>query len=96
MQGVATDPNKVHAVLSWPAPSSIKKLCSFLGLAGYYRHFVKHFGIISRPLTELLKKGALFIWSMVHDAASHALKQALTTITVPALLDFFKTILCGN
>ena len=87
---MATDPDKVQAVLSWPVPSSAKELRSFLGLVGYYRHFVKHFGVISRPLTELLKKGALFLWSTVHDAAFHARKQALTSAPVLALPDFSK------
>ena len=87
---MATDLDKVQAVLNLPVPSSVKELCNFLGLAGYYRHFVKHFGVISRPLAELLKKGALFIWSTVHDAAFHALKQALTSAPVLALPDFSK------
>jgi len=46
--------------------------------------------IITYPLIELLKKGALFIWSTVHDAAFHALKQALTIAPVLALPDFSK------
>ena len=77
-QGVATDPDKVQAVLQWPTPSSVKELRTFLGLAGYYRRFVRHFGMISRPLTDLLKKGALFVWTAVHEQSFLDLKTALT------------------
>jgi len=63
-QGVSTDPAKVEAILSWPTPSSAKELHSLLGLAGYYCKFVKHFGIISRPLTNLLMKNTMFVWSL--------------------------------
>jgi len=74
--GVATDPAKVQAVLDWLTPTSAKDLRSFLGLAGYYRRFVRHCGIIARSLTDLLKKGSVFVWSAVHQEAFVALKQA--------------------
>jgi hypothetical protein len=65
--GVATDPSKAKAVLNWPVPVSVKELRSFLGLACYYHHFVKHFSMISRSLIDLLKKGVLFIWTDMHQ-----------------------------
>jgi len=57
-EGVAMDANKVQAILDWPTPSSIRALRGFLGLARYYRCFIKDFGSIAAPLTALLKKDA--------------------------------------
>jgi hypothetical protein len=59
--GVSTCPDKVIVVLIWPKPSNVKEFRSFLGLARYYRKFVKSFGVISRPLTDPLKKNTLLI-----------------------------------
>jgi hypothetical protein len=88
--GVATDPAKMQAVLQWSTPKTVKELRSFLGLAGYYRRFVKHFGLISKPLTDLLRKGAVFVWTDIHEQAFDRLKTALTTAPVLALSDFSK------
>lgn len=55
--GVATEPSKVEAVLSWPKLENLKQLHGFLGLMGYYRKFIQYYGMISRPLTDLLRKG---------------------------------------
>lgn len=72
--GVSTDPTKIEAVSSWPIPKDTKELRSFLGLAGYYRKFVQHFAITARPLTDLLKNGALFVWTSIHTTAFETLK----------------------
>lgn len=89
-QGVATDPDKVRAVSHWPVLNSVKELRSFLGLAGYYRRFVRHFGMIARPLNDLLKKGTMFVWTSIHDESFAALKSELTTAPVLALPNFSK------
>ena len=87
--GVATDPSKVSAVLTWLVPANVKELRGFLGLAGYYRKkFVRHFGIISKPLTELFKKGAVYVWTSEHQRAFKTLQQALSSTLVLALPDF--------
>ena len=59
-----------------------KELRSFLGLAGYYRKFVKHFGIISKPLTNLLKKNITFCWTQEHDTTFQCLKTTLSQAPV--------------
>lgn len=89
-KGVATDPKKVIIVQKWPVPSSVKELRSFLGMAGYYRKFVRNFGIISKPLTNLLRKNVPYVWTSVHDQAFETLKTSLTTAPVLALPDFSK------
>lgn len=89
-QGVGTDPSKISAISSWPTPVNVKELRSFLGLAGYYRKFVRNFSIISKPLTELLKKHAIFVWTQAHQQSFSALKYALINSPVLSLPDFSK------
>ena len=55
-QGVAVDPEKIKAITFCPQPVTVKQLKGFLGLAGYYKKFIKNYGAIAKPLTDLLKK----------------------------------------
>ncbi|XP_074283044.1 putative mitochondrial protein AtMg00860 [Silene latifolia] len=87
--GVETDSKKIEDVAKWNIPTSVKDLRSFLGLARYYRKFVKSYAVISKPLTNLLKKG-VFTWNQEANKAFEKLKVALTTALVLALPNFSK------
>ena len=61
--GVSMDPEKVKAVISWERPKSVFKICSFLGLAGYYRRFIEDFSRLTVPMTKLTSKEVKFEWN---------------------------------
>uniref|UniRef100_A0ACD5WUZ7 Uncharacterized protein n=1 Tax=Avena sativa TaxID=4498 RepID=A0ACD5WUZ7_AVESA len=86
--GVATYESKIQSIREWPTPNTLKELQAFLGLTGYYRKFIKHYAILSQPLSALLKKGGMFVWTDVTKAAFQVLKTALVTTLVLALPDF--------
>jgi hypothetical protein len=61
--GILVDPVKVREIVGWKIPSSVTKIRSFLGLAGYYQRFIEGFSKIAMPMTSLLEKGNEFKWS---------------------------------
>ena len=79
-QGIRTDPKKVAAVTKIAPPRSRRELRAFLGLAGYYRRFIRDFSRLASPLTTLLRGTAPFPrqLSSVQLAAFSALKLALS------------------
>uniref|UniRef100_A0A8R7TPA7 Reverse transcriptase domain-containing protein n=1 Tax=Triticum urartu TaxID=4572 RepID=A0A8R7TPA7_TRIUA len=88
--GVTTDPTKIKAVTAWPTPTNVKEVRQFLGLARYYRRFVRQFGILARPLFNLLKKGTPFVWTDNTEQSFQILKQGLVIAPVLAQPDFQK------
>ncbi len=95
--GIHTLDHKVHTVQKFPVPTTVDQIRSFIGLAGFYRQFVKDFSKIAQPLTSLLKKGAEFKWSEEQTRAFDALKHALCDAPVLAFPDFKRDfILCTD
>ncbi|MGI4568737.1 Ty3/Gypsy family RNase HI domain-containing protein, partial [Klebsiella pneumoniae] len=70
------------AVLNWKTPKSVFDVRSFLGLAGYYRRFIKDFSSIALPMTRLTRKGIKFEWNEKCIEAFERLKKLLTTAPV--------------
>ncbi|KAL4355348.1 hypothetical protein GQ457_06G015890 [Hibiscus cannabinus] len=86
---ISMDKSKVQIILDWGTPKNIKELRGFLGLSGYYRWFIKGYGGIVKPLTELLKKDA-WEWNVEAAAAMLQLKKAMVEAPVLALPNFSK------
>jgi hypothetical protein len=90
-EGLKMDDHKVKAIVDWEPPKSVPTLRSFLGLASYYRKFIKNFAKIAAPLTNLLKKSVVtYEWEEACDEAFETLKGILMKTLVLKLPDFDK------
>ena len=81
-EGIRVDPTKIEAVVNWKPPQNVTEVRSFLGLAGYYRRFVRGFSVIASTLTKLLRKGINFEWT---DKCQNSFEQ-LKGMLVEALV----------
>ncbi len=90
-KGLKMDDRKVKAILDWEPPRSVPDLKSFLGLAFYYRKFIKNFAKKTTPLTNLLKKSSgTYEWEEACNEAFETLKGILVKAPVLKLPDFDK------
>lgn len=85
-EGVRTSPDKIHCVINYKPPKTVKQVRQFLGLTGYYRKFCKDYAKIAAPLTDLTKKDKDFTWTEVEQTAFERLKENL--INTPTLRHF--------
>ncbi|UYV63691.1 hypothetical protein LAZ67_2005321, partial [Cordylochernes scorpioides] len=79
------DPGKVKSIQDFPRPDTVKKVRQSMGLANYYRKFVKDFSKISFPLVRLTRKNQPFIWNEEVEESFAKLKMALSTKPVLAI-----------
>ncbi|XP_070022941.1 uncharacterized mitochondrial protein AtMg00860-like [Nicotiana sylvestris] len=83
--GIKVDTQKIEAVKSWSRLTTPTEICSFLGLAGYYRRFIERFCSLSTPLTKLTQKATKFLWTKACERSFQELKNTLTSALVLAL-----------
>jgi hypothetical protein len=76
--GIKMDPGKINAILEWPEPGNMKDIQWFIGLANYYRRFIKDFTKIARPLHDLVGKDKPWKWDEKETNAWNTLKQRFT------------------
>lgn len=97
---IRPSPRLVKAVAEFPAPTNAKETQRFLGLAGFFRKYIKNFSIIAALLTDNLKKHVTFVWTNAHQMSFEKLKSALVSDAVlggfdPSLPTFLHTDACG-
>ena len=90
--GVRMEKEKVQGVIEWPVPRSIKDVQKFLGLANYYKQFVKDFAKIAKLLHEMMRKETKWSWGERQQKAFEELKERFMTEPVLVTLDLDKEI----
>ena len=87
-QGIQPSPEKVRTVVEWPRPCSVKDIRSFLGLAGFYRRFIKEFSLKAKPMTELTKEKVPWKWTQTEENSFNELKKSLVIAPVLRMPNF--------
>jgi hypothetical protein len=88
--GISVVPAKVREIVGWKIPSSVTEIRSFLGLTGYYQHFIEGFSKIAKHMTSLLEKGREFKWTHECQESFNQLKFRLMSPLVLVMPDLQK------
>ncbi|KAG6458358.1 hypothetical protein O3G_MSEX010822 [Manduca sexta] len=86
-EGIRPGSHKILAVSNFPVPRNVHDVRRFIGLASFFRRFIKDFALIARPLTDLLKSNFIWKWNDEHFSAFNTLKQKLAERPILALYD---------
>ena len=91
--GISVDQSKVSVIREFPVPKNTQQLRSFLGVANYYRRFVKNFSMKTSNLRNLLKRDVKFVWNSVHQSEFDFLKDASTSAPIIAFPNMQKAFI---
>eukprot|EP00253_Pinus_taeda_P033690 PITA_33690 len=86
-EGITVDPEKIRTIMEWPVPKDVADIRPFMGLAGYYRQFVRGFSRVAYPITSLQKKGKTFKWIAECQRSFEQHKHLLTTTPILSIAD---------
>nr|GEV90828.1 reverse transcriptase domain-containing protein [Tanacetum cinerariifolium] len=84
-KGIHVDPVKIESIKYWASPKTSTEIRQFLGLAGYYKRFIKGFSKIAKSMTKLTQKNVKFDWGEKEKAAFQLIKQKLCSAPILAL-----------
>ncbi|GJT85348.1 putative reverse transcriptase domain-containing protein [Tanacetum coccineum] len=84
-KGIHVDPAKIESIKDWASPKTPTEIRQFIGLADYYRRFIKGFSKIAMPMTKLTQKSVKFNWGEKTEVVFQLLKQKLCSAPILAL-----------
>jgi hypothetical protein len=86
--GIQPDPDKLKVVENYPVPKTATEIKSFTGLTSYYRRLIPNYSVYAKPLTQLIRKNAKFVWTEAQQKGFEALKNALISAPVVSFPDY--------
>ena len=89
-KGICMDPKKVEAVQNWETSTCVRDVQAFIEFENFYRHFIRAFSDVVRPMIATTKKNTTFHWTPEYQRSFEMLKKHFTTAPILAHFDFEK------